>query len=234
MRGPDRGEPVRRPEAPCGPPELGQVEPLRRILDPAVVPEQVAQRPGALARPGRHPPAHGIVERQAPLLGEPERERGRDHLADARVGDGRLRGHRPVRLDVRLPPRAGPHQLTAPVEGGGRSWDAELLRALGQLGVELPRQVVACDPLFTASATHERHDHGAEQTAEQHGYVMPSRSSSVSSPRHERRTRTERSRCTRLPSSRSSSRRAAMPIALIIRPWAPMRMPFWDSVSTHR
>jgi GTPase Era involved in 16S rRNA processing len=27
--------------------------------------------------------------------------------------------------------------------------------------------------------------------------------------------------------------RAAMPIALIILPWCPIRMPFWDSVSTH-
>ena len=64
--------------------------------------------------------------------------------------------------------------------------------------------------------------------------TIPSRSSSASSPRHDRRTRTDRSRCTRFPSSRSSSRRAAVPIALIIRPRAPIRMPFWDSVSTHR
>ena len=54
-----------------------------------------------------------------------------------------------------------------------------------------------------------------------------------SSARQPRRTRTDRSRCTRLPSSRSSSRRAAVPTALIIRPPAPIRMPFWDSVSTH-
>ena len=49
-------------------------------------------------------------------------------------------------------------------------------------------------------------------------HVMPSRSSSASSPRQERRTRTERSRCTRIPTSRSSSRRAAVPIDLIIAP----------------
>ena len=37
-----------------------------------------------------------------------------------------------------------------------------------------------------------------------------------------------------MPSARSSSRRDAVPIALIIVPRRPMRMPFWDSVSTHR
>ena len=41
-----------------------------------------------------------------------------------------------------------------------------------------------------------------------------------------------RSRCTRVPSSRSSSRRAAVPTALIIRPPAPIRIPFCESVST--
>ena len=55
---------------------------------------------------------------------------------------------------------------------------------------------------------------------------MPRRSSSPSSPRQSRRTLTERSRCTRQPTSRSSSRRAALPTALIMRPWAPIRMPF--------
>ena len=64
-------------------------------------------------------------------------------------------------------------------------------------------------------------------------YVIPSRSSSASSARHERRTRTDRSRWTRVPSSRWSSRRAALPIALTMRPPAPITIPFWDSVSTH-
>jgi hypothetical protein len=45
------------------------------------------------------------------------------------------------------------------------------------------------------------------------GYSIPSRSSSASSARQWRRTRTDRSRCTRVPSSRSSSPRAAVPTA---------------------
>ena len=36
-----------------------------------------------------------------------------------------------------------------------------------------------------------------------------------------------------VPSSRWSSRRAALPIALTMRPPAPITIPFWDSVSTH-
>ena len=35
-----------------------------------------------------------------------------------------------------------------------------------------------------------------------------------------------------MPSTRSSSRRAAVPIALIMRPCAPIRIAFWESLST--
>ena len=51
--------------------------------------------------------------------------------------------------------------------------------------------------------------------------VIPSRSSSASSARQERRTRTDRSRCTRRPISRSISLRAAVPIALDHAPARP-------------
>jgi hypothetical protein len=57
-------------------------------------------------------------------------------------------------------------------------------------------------------------------------YSMPRRSSTRSSARQCRRTRTDSSRCTWLPSSRSMVLRAAVPIALIMRPPEPMRMPF--------
>ena len=49
-------------------------------------------------------------------------------------------------------------------------------------------------------------------------YSMPSRSSRRSSARQWRRTRTDSSRCTCGLSSRSIDRRAATPIALIMRP----------------
>ena len=61
-------------------------------------------------------------------------------------------------------------------------------------------------------------------------YSLPRRSSTRSSARQWRRTRTDSSRCTWVPSSRSMARRAATPIDLIILPRAPMRIPFWDSV----
>ena len=57
-------------------------------------------------------------------------------------------------------------------------------------------------------------------------YSIPSRSNSRSSPRQCRRTRTESSRWTCAPRWRSIARLEAVPIALTIRPPAPIRIPF--------
>src|SRR5215217_4783440 len=64
-------------------------------------------------------------------------------------------------------------------------------------------------------------------------HSIPRRSSRPSSRRHPLRTRTFSSRCTRRSSRRSISLRAAVPTARTIRPPAPTRMPFCDSVSAH-
>ena len=70
------------------------------------------------------------------------------------------------------------------------------------------------------------------ETMVQNQSMYPKRLSFRSSSRQFLSTRTYRSRKTFLPRKASMSLRASMPTRLIIRPWAPTTMCFWDSRAT--
>ena len=185
--------------------EVGAEGVGRRGLEPAVHPGADAAQHGA----GGERLAQDRVE----AVGAPHREQRRG-VAAADVDDVLLEdeaaqvGHRAV--EEARGRSGGSRGREGAVEardvalgvaaGGGQEAHARALAA-GEAEDEAVQQRVL-GLLGEAPAAH-----GDDRAA----HSMPRRSSSASSPRQPRRTRTERSRCTRVPSSRSSSRRAAVP-----------------------
>ncbi len=142
-----------------------------------------------------------------------------DTSVGARADDGPTRrcGHRPCRA-------RGPCHLRA------HAPPAEPDRAFAPPAL-CRRSAARCthDPVRVHARARPRdgaRDRGGPGAQAVSGQVIPRRSSKLSSPRQSRLTRTDRSRWTWQPSSCSISLRAAVPIALIMRPPAPTTIPF--------